>query len=120
MYPAEDMNDKKQFVFIPTLSSHVKYSITAERNLPSSNPKLEESKNFRYEEQDSLRASVKASGNILRSPILNFTYLEDSPQKLLAWSSYQNNNIRIVQLETGENYADFEGVKLKKTNHRTF
>ena len=35
-----------------------------------------------------------------------------SKPKLLAWSSHYENNIEIVELETKQEFANFDGVKL--------
>ena len=39
-----------------------------------------------------------------------------SQPKLLAWSSYGSNKISIVELETKQEFADFNGVKPNKSD----
>ena len=35
-----------------------------------------------------------------------------TPPTLLAWSSWRSNNIRVIELENKENYANFQGVQI--------
>ena len=44
----------------------------------------------------------------------NLTWIEVTAPALLAWSSQWTNKIRIVELGTEAEVADFDGVKLKK------
>ena len=45
-----------------------------------------------------------------------FFEIENIPSKpkLLAWSADENNKISIVEIETQQEFANFDGVKLKK------
>ena len=36
------------------------------------------------------------------------------PPTMLAWSSYQKNNISIITLETKQSYVNFKGVQLRE------
>ena len=74
--------------------------------------------------EDSLKKSLTTAGIILAIFIVffclhNVLCLLDkkySKPKLLAWSSEENNKIRIVELETRQEIANSDRVKLNKTD----
>ena len=43
-----------------------------------------------------------------------------SPPSLLAWSYPKTNEINVIELETKQNYASFEGVRIKPGTSMNF
>ena len=81
----------------------------------------EKSKQLQSETRgDSLKKSLTIIGIIFFVVIItSFFEIENisSQPKLLAWSSHWYNKINIVEIETQEEFANFEGVKLNNTGN---
>lgn len=57
---------------------------------------------------------------LLLLPIMIWIWIEEMSSTLLAWFSGKNNKIRIVELESKQEYANFDGVKLSNLNDGIF
>ena len=89
----------------------------------SSSLVAEASKQLQVEVQSTfINKSIESLGNILfyLSHLLLTSFwlflIEtiDATPKLIAWSSILNNKISIVELDTKQEFANFDGVKLNK------
>ena len=85
----------------------------------SSNLVDEESKQLQGETLgDSLKNSLTIISIIFFVVIITWTLFQigkvSTQQKLLAWCSDTYNKIRIVEIETQREFANFDGVKLSK------
>ena len=87
-------------------------------------PEKEDSSNFVDKKSKQSQAEAQIIGflyficEIFVIFIWFFLKIENIPsqQKLLAWCSYKNNKISIVELETKQEFTNFDGAKLNKTN----
>ena len=86
----------------------------------SSNPFEEESKQLQGETQIGSPNKPSAIIGIIHSIFIIFRHNHckiesvSSMPEPFAWSSGMNNKINIVELETKQEFANFDGVKLKK------
>ena len=85
----------------------------------SSNFVDEKSKQLQDETlEDSLKKPSTIIGIIFFVVIIPWTFIEieniPSQPKLLAWSSEWKNKISIVEIETQQEFANFDGAKLSK------
>ena len=92
-------------------------------NQDSSNLVDEESKQPQGETQscspNKLSANIGIIFFVVIIYMIFYIFLEieniSSKPKLLAWCSYRTNKISIVELETKQEFTNFNGVKLSKT-----
>ena len=45
---------------------------------------------------------------------LALSFIESAPLKLIAWSTCKYNKVRLVELETAQVIANFDGVKVRR------
>ena len=96
--------------------------------LPASNKK-EDSSNLIDEKSKELQGETRGDSQKEPSPIIGLYFISlslhqssveieniPSQAKLLAWCSYDNNKISIVEIETQQEFANFDGVKLNETS----